>query len=666
MTGEGWLTIAEFAAVAGIGEGRARRAARRALQGSTWRGCRLVVRKIHGRGGANGQQYQVWAASLPSSLATEAVPSKADVRREAAAPVFTDDERGWKLEIVYRVMAHPPRSAARAAAIEAEAAKVHRRTKGRVGRVSPRTIRDWIARYELDGTAGIPVGDRGDKGKRRNCISRLWDRAVPFDDQTKAAIACKLNDYLENAWRSGASGAREVCRLGRVELIELTKAQDFDCDDLAAICAVPKALAMAKRDAKVADIRKRNAKEFDDNYRRPTRRSRAGMLPMEIVVADVHPVDVLVERADGSTGTPRLIAFECAATNRLHCTLVMPDKGKGIRQEHVIGAFIAMTQDPCWGLPSMLQIDNGGEYNWAKFIDDAMRLTLPDGCDPRRSMIIKSRAYNARAKTIEGKFSAVEKLLAALPGSIGGNRMAKKTHNVGKAPEAFGTFDDFLPAFQTTWEYYETQEQTGHLEGSSPRARFNEFVAEGWGRIDIDPDALHVVFAREVERTLRQRTVQFDNDHYYLPAFGSMIEGTRLTLRIPHVGSKEKLAVLGPDRNPLGMAEKMPKFGYASRDAFALQREHHSNQKRYLNALEARLGDPLDITQERAKAVALEPPAYVPASAGKISLGDTVGRLAEMHRAAKNGEPAALTDAQAKAQQTIDLWSNFGSYRAAG
>ena len=53
---------------------------------------------------------------------------------------------------------------------------------------------------------------------------------------------------------------------------------------------------MAKRDAKVADIRKRNAKEFDDNYRRPTRRSRAGMLPMEIVVADVHPVDVLVER----------------------------------------------------------------------------------------------------------------------------------------------------------------------------------------------------------------------------------------------------------------------------------------------------------------------------------------------------------------------------------
>lgn len=63
--GAGFLSTVAFAAVVGIGRGKASEALRTCYLGGTWRGTRLEVRTNHGRGGVAGARYEVAFASIP-------------------------------------------------------------------------------------------------------------------------------------------------------------------------------------------------------------------------------------------------------------------------------------------------------------------------------------------------------------------------------------------------------------------------------------------------------------------------------------------------------------------------------------------------------------------------------------------------------------------------
>jgi putative transposase len=63
-----FIRIGEFAELANIRIRVAQKAAARAVRGKPWRGVRLVVREIPGRGGAGGRQYEIDVSSLPVSL----------------------------------------------------------------------------------------------------------------------------------------------------------------------------------------------------------------------------------------------------------------------------------------------------------------------------------------------------------------------------------------------------------------------------------------------------------------------------------------------------------------------------------------------------------------------------------------------------------------------
>ncbi len=63
-----WLSIKQFAQLAGIAERRAQNAAGRAQEDKTWRGARLVVRQVPGVGGAAGKQKQILLSSTPIQL----------------------------------------------------------------------------------------------------------------------------------------------------------------------------------------------------------------------------------------------------------------------------------------------------------------------------------------------------------------------------------------------------------------------------------------------------------------------------------------------------------------------------------------------------------------------------------------------------------------------
>ena len=126
----------------------------------------------------------------------------------------------------------------------------------------------------------------------------------------------------------------------------------------------------------------KDARQFFDRMLPRIRRHREGLQPMDIVVGDVHPIDILLTRADGSTVTPRAIAWLDVATQRLHVTLVQLEKGEGIKQVHVAQAFAAMCS--AWGLPHQLYLDNGAEYGWQDMLDGFAQLSRLTGDAPVR------------------------------------------------------------------------------------------------------------------------------------------------------------------------------------------------------------------------------------------------------------------------------------------
>ena len=63
---------------------------------------------------------------------------------------------------------------------------------------------------------------------------------------------------------------------------------------------------------------------------------------MDIIVGDVHPIDIKLTRADGTAVMPRAIAWQDVTTQRLHVTLIQLEKGEDVKQVHVAQCFAAM------------------------------------------------------------------------------------------------------------------------------------------------------------------------------------------------------------------------------------------------------------------------------------------------------------------------------------
>jgi len=291
-------------------------------------------------------------------------------------------------------------------------------------------------------------------------------------------------------------------------------------DTLTKACRIPANLIEAERPFANVYRFKRDRKAHEDNKPR-IQRTAAGLRPMEIVFGDVHPIDVVLRREDGSTAHARAIAWLDFATNRLWLDVVLFAPGKGVTIAHVIQSFINMVS--AWGAPDHLYLDNGTEYNWAEFIDDALKLIQLGNTGPlaeialwdrRTSNVVRARAYNASAKPIENSFKQLERLLRVVPGWIGGDRMKSKSANVGRPPEPFpGSVDDFKVIIESTLELYHRKPQTrrGFPAKISPNQVLAEAAAAGWQPTMIDADALHVAFSAPKELTVRQGRIQFDN-----------------------------------------------------------------------------------------------------------------------------------------------------------
>ncbi|MDO5644044.1 MAG: helix-turn-helix domain-containing protein, partial [Paracoccus sp. (in: a-proteobacteria)] len=514
---EKWLSVDGLAAMSKVTP----RMVRKAFEKGRWRGADLMVRQVEiGRGGAGGMAPQVHVDSLPADLREAwylsrgiALHKKVDpatgetilVPEDAAKNDPKWDERAaaarFRMDVIRHAVAQPKGSPARKAALDALAGRVLIMPDGKRRALSRSTLYNWVAAYDAGGLFGLMDAPRKDKGQKRAIVTLAWDQffAGRIGGDDHARIGETLTTYIRSLWASGESGWRAIIEKSTTRLIEISRElRDVSFDALPigraesaastgsqfGICCVNRRLAEAQREYAVIAIKNRDNARYQDTIAPTIRRDYSQLLPREIVVGDVHPTDIIVLRPDGSRAYPKAISWFDPSTNEIHMTVVLLEKGEGIRREHVAMSFEAMVAD--WGLPKLLYLDNGSEYSWAEMIDGFTRLSQAANvivkeygtgslADQRvtdaREAVVRSLPYNAKGKPgIEGAFGNLEQVFFSnLMGWTAGDRMRKKTHAKGKDPIPFpGDMTAFLAQISTALEWYHKRPQYGRLNGRSP------------------------------------------------------------------------------------------------------------------------------------------------------------------------------------------------------
>ena len=514
MQGETWISSAAFAEAEKISVQAARAALRAASTGRPWRGRSLSVRVAAGKGGRRGLCYQV-RASLPSA--------PADSPRPSATPK-ADPKLGPRLNALQQVLDTSPASEARTIAVAQAAATLA---------VSRRTAYRWLRRYQNEGIRGLRRRRPSNAGKARVAVSRPFDRAffaAGYGAELLQDIRSDLHKCLRGLWASRAeqAGAAEIRRLAEHALLELCEARGVQLPS--------EALRLSRRYVeafcayRVINQRRNDRRAFDDGKPR-IRRDWTDLLPMERVVADVKHLDVIVQRADGSTAWPKIIAFMDAGTSRVFAYPVLLQRGEGIRQEHVIEAFMAMVAAANWGFPQGLYLDNGPEFGALSKIDSALQLLNAPGA---RTLIF-ARPYNASAKPIESLFARLDRqVFCLLPGYAGSNRMATKTQTLGRPPLPYpGDWEDFCRTLNGLIRAHNHRPIGGARKGKSPESWFAQKVKEGWRPASVAPTDLDAAFANQDSRRVDRGVLKIGGKRYTHEHLVALPSRTSVDLALP-------------------------------------------------------------------------------------------------------------------------------------
>lgn len=691
MNLEKWVAAQVVADLAGV----TYRAVAKAVEARTWRGCDLLVREeITGRG-RGGKSLLVHVDSLPADLReawylergivlhqkpdattgeTLLVPEQAyqnDARFEADLELAR-----WRHEVIRPVISLEKLSADRAALIGELAATPRLFPNGTRKSVTKQTLYNWVKAFEAEGLNGLIRKRRADTAVKRQQVTRAWDKffAEHIDATEQARVSDELTAYIRSLWASGERGWRAISEKSTTRLIELSRdlrVVTFDalelgrCGDTAkaqtqfGVCHVNRRKVEGEREYRIIAVKNKDNAVFQDKYMPSIRRDYSDLMPRQIVVGDVHPVDIMMRRPDGTVVYPKAIAWYDVATNEIHMTFVLLEPKEGIRREHVAMSFQAMVEE--WGLPQMLYLDNGSEYSWDAMIGGFTQLSKLTGggikvydldgspevaqrVQQSREAITRSRPYNAKGKPgIEGAFGNLEQVFfATIPGWTAGDRMNKKTHAKGKDPIAFqGDASAFLETAGQALEWYHKRPQHGRLAGASPNECLRDFIDQGWGKTVLSrPEVLALAFSEEIERVPDRGRVSYtprrgETIHYYADEL--LGYDRRITLRVPAFNPEfvfcfdgdELICQALPERaygvlDPRG-AEEVNRRGKAFRRQIAEKRRHVAL---------------LSLTDETARHIAHMPDAPEAPVADAPTNSRVPGTASPAHRGQENSDAA--------------------------
>jgi Mu transposase, C-terminal len=596
---DSFISSPHFAEISGISLQRARALCSEFAAGhrSEWQGHALKVRVVKGKGGASGKQYEVAIDSLPEHFKARLKPAQALVIAPSRALARSRGgiEAGYWHTLLQPVLALPKGSAARTAAYSAIRAQPNIKD-GKPHSPSRSSLTRRMANIEAEGMAGLARPQRADAGKPRVILSRQWDKAVPFDDETKGKIAASVRDYIRGLVK-GAARISKVRVLARDYLVRTTQAYGHRPNEGKALeraCSIPKHMVEAENAYKAVYRHKFDRKASEDAAPRG-RRHIGGLEPMEVVVMDVHHCNVLLDKSSGRTGTAKLLAFMDMATQRVWCDLIFFDRSGGVRNVDVIESFKGMAQHWAFGLPKFLYCDNGSEYLFADHLDDALKLGVHIQAltGERDSQIIRALPYNAAAKPIEGWFGRFEQAyLRHCSGWIDDDRMNPARQQLGKSNAGFeGGFDAFSDDFFKLLHAYEhCFPQTGALEGQTPAKAFEGFVERKWTATTINPDNLLTVFTHSETREVIQGYISIKNADWTCPELGGYLE-KRVIVRIPDYHHYNQVLVLDAKGNKLGVATPHEKTPFLEQRGAQISAERKATWKKAIRKLDKSVPD---------------------------------------------------------------------------
>jgi hypothetical protein len=688
-----YLNAKSFAMLAGISVRMAQTALGNAVAGETWYGQSLNVRVREGVLGRGGKAYEVFAPSLPSDLYDKWIAQQAKRPMPQApsvtlpAPVITYDPTArkrtekalWIYSIIEPVVGLRRYTPERSAAIAEVLSREYTRPDGKKVRVSRGHLYEWLKRYENGLLEGIRPRQRKDIGQRRVLITRQWDKACPLGEGKKHAIAEALAEYVRSLWASGAAGWNVIQRFASLKLENFSQEAGWDAPaaELKAACIVARSFIEQQRKSGLLAIADKDAKRFFDLHIPRIRRSRTDLKPMDVVVGDVHPIDISIHRLDGSIAYPRAICWHDVATNRLYATLVLLEKGEGIKQVHVAASFAAMCE--AWGLPLSLYLDNGSEYSWHEMMaafSEISRMAqalqrkftvgnLPASGEVRelvgeRRQVIRAMPYNAPAKPIEGLFSVIENtVLSMLSGWTGGDRMRAKTHNVGRAPLPYsGTWEQFHADFETALAFYHSAQQGGTMDGLSPADALRSHIEAGWTRTHVEEQVLLLAFAEEDTREADRGYVKWNGVEYYDDAL-LPLTGKTVIVRVSRHDPRYAF-VFDETRKLICTAGVAPVFGFLDPAGAKEQGRRKKVLMRHVAELRENCSR-LDLVEEMRRVVQADGPMPQAQIGATVEISEQAMQMRDALRAKEEAALAALPNhATALPQEArrLSQWSS--------
>ena len=509
------------------------------------------------------------------------------------------------------------------------AAQTHiRPTDGKPMTFSLDTLRKFCTEFEAGGVVALMRKPRAKEAVHRYLVNRKWDDACPLDVSEKTRIAQLVEQYVVDLWANGVPSRDKARHLASVRLYELCRAAGWQDATLEA-CDVGQYLVERNQDVRDLALKNKDAKRHFDKFKPRVARER-DFFPGEAIVGDVHPVDILLVRPDGSTYTPRMIAWYCLGTNRMFYTLLHPGPRQSVTQADIARSFFALCQ--AWGVPRKLYLDNGSEYKWdemmgafrtfavmvralevkveaikaleARFAAEDAGEALPDLDTAAETVtgegqaIVRAKPYNAPAKPIEGAFSALGKVLSMVPGYIGGDRMNKLISKLGNQPDTFpGDAEAFDRVFADAVETFHNTPQRGFLNGLSPNGKAASMT--GYAKTMADEIVFRMAFAEELTPKVQNSGIQVGGRWYYDDALLPHMQ-RRVTVRFAKWAPDAVILVRDralPGRPQYALVKERQLFGMFDPAGAIEASRRESVQNRHYRELRKEVGK-LDMVEE--------------------------------------------------------------------
>ncbi len=643
-----YISTDDLADAAEISVQMARKVCKRAIEGKSWHGSKLVIRRTKNEygGGKSGIRYEVLLSSLPEGLQkaftadvpvlASPPPKPADADADTYSPRVASPEQARlalekfdKIKSAIGELTPVQRGAAIRHIVEQTGEPL-------------RTVRRWVNEYNRHGLEGLMRRKASNAGEARCGVSMAFDKAFIAAGHSPHLLA-DLGEFVDRTiaglWKSRSDDG------GETEVGELTQYLLYkQCEEIGApmphsACKIGRRRVRSLRRYRIVNIRNNDAKAFRNMLPAITR-DWTGLDPMQIIVADVKHLDVLVTRADGTKAYPKMIGFMDGGTGRIFSYLVLCPERRSITQKLVIEAFIAMAQDPQWGLPRQLYLDNGSEFGGLDKIIPALALLNDD----QGREIIRAQPYNAQAKPIEPLFARLDRYcFSSLPGYTGGDRVKKKTQNDGKAPDAWkGTWERFCETVGGLIDYYHQRKVGGQWAGRSPNEVFQTKVDAGWRPVFAKPLALEIAFCDRKTVKLSKFGIRHNSNRYWHPELSALPGRSEVELLLPWLDGAPPVAIL-PDSRPVRLMEELP---YPANDVSGAIESGRRKQsyKRAVARLDREFAaiDPVAVKLSMAADIAKPP---IPGRPRFLDQGATVHELAPAGRMIEHQATPSIDEA---------------------